>query len=241
MPDSALGIARIARVIGDSSRAEMLSVLMDGRAWTSRELARAANVTPATASAHLKLLVRSALLRVVPQGRHRYYRIASAEVAQAIESLMALAGTPAPRHATARALDTALRRARTCYDHLAGTLGVTLAEALRKRGAVEVDDRGARLSADGAALLAELRVTYDAGGHRPPCRLCLDWSERRWHLAGRVGAALLTHALEAEWVRRKPGTRAFDVTERGVVAFREAFGVAAAPSAVLPNHEVTEC
>jgi len=198
---------------------------MDGRAWTGRELARAANVTPSTASAHLKRLVGGALLAVVPQGRHRYYKLASPEVANALESLMVLAPPSKPRHPTARALDTALRQARTCYDHLAGVLGVSLADALRKRGAIAFDEHGVRCTPAGVALFAELGIACEPLGRRPLCRACLDWSERRPHIAGVVGAALCRHALDNQWVRRRAATRALDVTASGIVAFREAFGI----------------
>ncbi len=225
MTDNVSGLAGLAQLIADPSRAEMLAALMDGRAWTGRELARAANVMPSTASAHLQRLVGGELLSVVPQGRHRYYRIATAEVAHALESLMVLAPPRTPRHPTAQRLDLALRRARTCYDHLAGALGVSIAEALRKRGAVEFDDHAARLTPDGTALFARLGIACAPAGRRPSCRACLDWSERRRHLAGGIGAALCRHALDNEWVRRRPATRALDVTVRGVVAFHEAFGI----------------
>jgi DNA-binding transcriptional ArsR family regulator len=226
MSNDALSLAGLAQVIGDPSRAEMLQALMDGRAWTGKELARAANVTPSTASTHLDRLVGSALLVVVPQGRFRYYRIASPDVAHALESLAVLAPAPRPQHATARAHDTALRRARTCYDHLAGTLGVSIAEALRQSGAIEFDAHDARFTAAGTALFERLGIACEPKGSRPLSRACLDWSERRWHLAGRMGAALCRHALENEWVRRHATTRALDVTARGAVALSEAFGVA---------------
>jgi DNA-binding transcriptional ArsR family regulator len=225
MSDSATGLASLARLIADPSRAEMLGALLDGRAWTGRELARAANVTPSTASLHLQRLVGGALLTVVPQGRHRYYRLASPDVAHALESLAVVMPPTPPRHATARALDAALRQARTCYDHLAGALAVSLADALRDSGAIAFDDHGARFTPVGIALFAELGIAYEPVARRPLCRACLDWSERRWHLAGSVGAALCRHALENEWVRRRAGTRALDMTERGAAAFRSAFGI----------------
>lgn len=225
MSDSAFGLAKLAKLIADNSRAEMLGALMDGRAWTGRELARAANVTPSTASLHLRRLVGSALLTVVPQGRHRYYRLASPEVAHALESLAVVAPAASLRHPTARALDTALRRARTCYDHLAGALAVALADALHERGAVVFDDHDARFTPAGIALFAKLGIDRDAFGRRPRCRACLDWSERRWHLAGSAGAALARHAFESEWVRRRTGTRALSVTPHGAAAFRTVFGI----------------
>ena len=225
MSESAFGLASVARLVADPSRAEMLGALLDGRAWTGRELARAANVTSSTASLHLQRLVGSALLTVVPQGRHRYYRLASPEVAHALESLAIVAPASPLRHPAAGALDAALRQARTCYDHLAGALAVSLADALHERGAIQFDDHGARFTPAGTALFAELGIVYDSAAHRTLCRACLDWSERRWHLAGSVGAALLRHALGSEWVRRRTGTRALDVTKRGAAELRTIFGI----------------
>jgi hypothetical protein len=203
----------------------MVASLMDGRAGTGRELARAASVTPSTASVHLSRLVGSAMVSVVAQGRHRYYRIASPEVAHAIESLMVLAPARAPRHPSERLLDAALRRARTCYDHLAGVLGVLFADALQSTGSIAFDEAGVRVTPAGVALFGRLGVAYDSTGRRPQCRACLDWSERRWHLAGSAGAALCRHALENNWVERRPATRALEVTARGIVALRNSFGI----------------
>lgn len=222
---TAAPLAELARLIADPSRAEILGALLDGRAWTGRELAHAANVTPSTASVHLQRLVEGSLLTVVAQGRHRYYRIASPEVAHALEAMMVLAPARLPRHATARALDADMRYARTCYDHLAGTVGVLLAESLRRNGAVELDASGAIFTERGASLFRDAGIAIDRSGRRPLCRACLDWSERRWHLAGAVGAALVEHALAHDWIRRRRQTRALTVTEHGVAALHEVFGL----------------
>ncbi|MGH7729496.1 MAG: ArsR/SmtB family transcription factor, partial [Vulcanimicrobiaceae bacterium] len=149
----------VARLVGDPSRAAMLGALMDGRAWTGRELARAAHVTPSTASTHLQRLVGGELVSAVSQGRHRYYRIASAQVAGALEALLRLAPQETPRNAGARAIAEDLRSARTCYDHLAGRLGVALADALRAAGAVAFSDGTGMLTARGLALFEKLGVT----------------------------------------------------------------------------------
>jgi len=223
-------IDAVARLVGDPSRAMMLDALMDGRAWTGRELARVAHVTPATASEHLQRLVKGALLSVVPQGRHRYYRIASPDVAHALEALMFLAPQmPAPR-ARWSAIDLELRRARTCYDHLAGELGVALADALVRRGAIAFGPNGGTLTPAGAAAFDDLEIAIDAGDpRRLLCRPCVDWSERRFHLAGRAGAALARHAFDRGWLRRKDATRAVVVTELGIAALRDAFDIAWRP------------
>jgi hypothetical protein len=204
----------------------MLDVLMDGRAWTGRELARAAHVTPSTASEHLQRLVNGDLLSVVQQGRFRYYRIASPEVAYALEALMVLV----PRDATATpkraAIDPILRRGRTCYDHLAGELGVALTEALIRRGAIVFGSDGGTLTPEGVEFFERLEIAIEPGNaRRPLCRACMDWSERRLHLAGRAGAALARHALEQGWVHRQKGSRAVLVTDLGSAALRDQFEV----------------
>ena len=197
---------------------------MDGRQWTGRELARVANITPSTASTHLHRLVDGAIINAVAHGRHKYYCISRPDIARALETLMTLAPISVPKHA--RVIDSTLRRLRTCYDHLAGQLAVELCDTLIARGAIGFSDTAGRMTPDGTEVFSRLGIPLDATpSRRLMCRPCLDWSERRYHLAGRVGAVLLRHAVDNGWVVHQQDTRALAVTERGIVAFREAFDV----------------
>ncbi|HRD78733.1 MAG TPA: winged helix-turn-helix domain-containing protein [Hyphomicrobiaceae bacterium] len=216
-------IAEIAAVIGEPARAAMLTVLMNGRALTASELAAVAGITPQTASTHLARLVAVELITVETQGRHRYHRLSSPSVARMLEDLMQHASASdwtrrAPRTGPR---DEALRRARTCYDHLAGRLGVAIADAVVAGGHVEIDDGAGLITERGRQFFTSVGIALpDPERHgrlvsRPLCRLCLDWSERRPHLAGRLGAALCRHSFEAGWVRRINGTRAVSVTPKG--------------------------
>ena len=227
--------AEVAALAGDPARAGMLHALMDGRALTASELAHVAGVTPQTASTHLARMTTAGLLAVERQGRHRYHRLASPAVAHMMESIMQVASDlpSARRPLVVGPRDAALRAARTCYDHLAGRLGVALADAMMQRGLVELTNDAGLVTQAGAALLG--RVGIDVDGLMPPrgrgrrilCRPCLDWSERRPHLAGAVGAALCAHALGKGWVRRIKGTRAVAVTPAGQRVFHDEFGVGA--------------
>jgi hypothetical protein len=211
----------------------MLHALMDGRALTASELARVAGVSPQTASEHLAKMTAADLVQVEQQGRHRYHRLATPAVAQMLESIMQVASglearRPAP--ATGRR-DTALRTARTCYDHLAGHLGVALADALVTRGHVELTRDAGLVTEAGIALFERIGIDVVSltvsGGKtaRVLCRPCLDWSERRPHLAGAVGAALCARSFEENWIRRIEGTRAVTVTPKGWRIFRDTIGV----------------
>lgn len=219
-------VAGVAALLGEPARAAMLMALMDGRALTARELAEAAGIQASTASRHLALLVEGGLLALERQGRHRYHRLASPEVARAVESLMQL-GAPPRRAVVTGPRDAALRAARTCYDHLAGRLGVAIADRLQAAGAVALDagdDEGTgRLTDAGRALLARAGLVLEGP---VACRLCLDWSERRSHLAGALGRQLCAHGLAQGWLRPREGSRALAVTPRGVAVLRETLGVA---------------
>ncbi len=231
--------AEIAALAGDPTRAVMLNTLMDGRALTAGELARVAGITAQTASGHLARLTRGGLLAVVSQGRHRYYRLATPAVAQMIEGIMQIASTPPPPlhrlHIGPR--DPKLQRARICYDHIAGELGVALADALVAAGHVELSDEAGVLTETGVRFLDRSGVDVErlrtpAKGHKNGpvlCRPCLDWRERRPHLAGRVGIALCQLSLDQGWLRREANSRALLITRKGEAAFRDRFGV------TLPN------
>ncbi|MGD9785501.1 MAG: ArsR/SmtB family transcription factor [Hyphomicrobiaceae bacterium] len=226
--------SQIAAMLAEPPRSMMMLALMDRRALTASELARVGGVTPQTASGHLARLLEAGLIAVAAQGRHRYFQIASADVGRMIEGILQVAAqAPVPCKRTGPA-EAALRRARTCYDHIAGRLGVTLAEALVERGRLVMDTDGARLTSEGWAFLEHVGLALPSeervGGRakarrRVLCRPCLDWSERRPHLAGAVGAALLDTALKQTWVRREEGTRALAITQKGMIVFRREFGI----------------
>ena len=220
-------IAEIAALVGDPARANMLSALMDGRALSAGELAYVAHVTPQTASAHLAKLVDARLLADERRGRNRYFRLAAPEVARMLEEIMAVAVARAPRYRPAWMRDEALRSARTCYDHLAGRLGVALAGSLAEHGHVLLDDDGGEVTEDGARFLTGfgLDLAGAAGKRRRFCRPCLDWSERRLHLGGAVGAALAQRCFALGWIERIKDSRAVTITPSGRDGFLTNFGV----------------
>ncbi|WP_203074965.1 ArsR/SmtB family transcription factor [Falsiroseomonas ponticola] len=218
-------LAETAALVGDPARAAMLAALMDGRALTAGELAAIAGITPQTASGHLARLAGAGLLAMERQGRHRYHRLATAGVARMLEGLMAVAeaARPAPRTGPR---DAAMRAARTCYDHLAGQLAVALADAMVARGVLEFGPDGGAVTPAGEGFFEQLGIPMArAARGRVFCRPCLDWSERRPHVAGRLGAALCTRCFELGWVRRQGG-RTLVVTPEGARGFHQRFGVA---------------
>ena len=216
-------MASIAALLGDPARANILSALMDGRALTAKELAFAARVSPQTTSGHLAKLTEAGLLDAARQGRHRYFRLASPLVGQMLEAVMAVAG-PDERHGAPSCGGEALRTARTCYDHLAGRLGVGLADTLVARGHVVLGTDGGEVTADGQAFLRDFGADPPAG-RRVFCRPCLDWSERRLHLAGRIGAALANRCFALGWLERHRDSRAVRITAEGQAGLVEVFGV----------------
>jgi DNA-binding transcriptional ArsR family regulator len=221
--------AEIAALAGDPGRASMLNGLMDGRALTATELARLAGITAQTASSHLTKMTEAGLLLVEKQGRHRYHRLASPAVAQMIESIMRIAAPEAGvRQLRTGPRDMALRAGRTCYDHLAGHLGVSITDALIDAGHIELGLDAGEVTDSGLALFDRAGVDIKAAAAkrgRILCRPCLDWSERRPHLAGAIGAALCAHCFNHGWIRRIEGTRAVSVTPNGHRQLRETFGV----------------
>lgn len=216
-------MAAVAALVGDPARANILMALGDGRALTAKELAFVAHITPQTASGHLSQLTEAGLLAAERQGRHRYFRLASPLVGQMLESVMAVAG-PAPGPAPTWRGGEALRTARTCYDHLAGRLGVALADALQASGYVTLTPDGGEVTEAGHAFLHDFGAEL-LPGKRVFCRPCLDWSERRTHLAGRIGAALAARCFDLEWVVRLRDTRAVAITPAGEAGFAERFGI----------------
>jgi DNA-binding transcriptional ArsR family regulator len=242
-------LASVGALFGEPARARVLMALADGRELPASVLASEAGVAASTASVHLARLVDGGLVTVEPRGRHRYFRLAGPEVGRAIEALAAIA-PPAPvRSLKDGTRAQALRAARTCYDHLAGKLGVDLMGALLEHGILSggdgrydrdhaCHDRPSayghdvdyRLSDRGAAALKELGVDLDAAfaGRRPPIRYCVDWSEQDHHLSGGLGAALAHRFRELDWIRPLPGSRAVKVTPSGRRALAERFGLTAA-------------
>ena len=210
-------IVGIAALIGDHARAEVLTALLADRALTATELAAVAGVTKQTVSAHLAKLVGAKLVAVKQQGRHRYFRLADADVAHLLESLMGVAFRTGAVRVRSSPREPALRQARVCYDHLAGEVGVRIYESLvRKRALVPATD-GLELSAEGCRFFRKLAIDTDAlaAQKRAFCRACLDWSERRHHLAGALGAALLARIIELGWARRAKDSRVVSLTPHG--------------------------
>ena len=223
-----LSISRLsetAALVGEPARTAMLVTLMDGRALTAGELARAAGVTAQTASGHLVRMLEAGLLALERQGRHRYYRLASPAIGAMLETMMVAAAPPPPRTGPR---DAAMRYARICYDHLAGEVAVAMADAMVARGQILLSSEGAALTPAGHNLLNQIGVELPPRadiGSTVFCRPCLDWSERRHHLAGRVGAALFRTFLKREWVRRVESSRTIAITPSGRIALDRHFGV----------------
>ena len=222
-------IAMVAALVGDPARANMLTALLSGRALTASELAQEAGITPQTASSHLAKLEAGGLIEAEKQGRHRYYRLADPNVGGVLEGLGALAARAGHMRVRTGPKEPALRRARICYDHLAGDLGVQMLDSLRERRLVRQKKQEIELTAEGTRFLAEkLQISSDMLRHprRPVCKACLDWSERRHHLAGTLGAALMQRFAELKWAARDatPGSRIVNFSRLGEKQFAALFG-----------------
>jgi DNA-binding transcriptional ArsR family regulator len=218
-------IARVAGLIGEPARAEMLSVLMGGQALTATELAAAANVTKQTASAHLSKLLDAQLVEMEAQGRHRYFRLADDDVAHLLESLMGVAFRSGAVRIRTSPREPALRSARVCYDHLAGDQGVQVLDGLLKRKLLRKRNAMLELTDAGATFFREFGVDVNvlAQNRRPLCRTCLDWSVRRHHLGGAVGAGLLQRIFSLGWAKRVKDSRVVAFTPAGEAALSRQF------------------
>ncbi|AJY46690.1 ArsR/SmtB family transcription factor [Martelella endophytica] len=224
---SANTLASVAALIGDVARANILSALLGGRALTAGELAQAAGVSPQTASGHLARLVDGGLVSADKQGRHRYFRLASNEIADLLEQLSAVSAAGPRRYRPTGPKDEAMRVSRTCYDHMAGTIAVALTDALVEGGHVEIEGRSGIVTEKGSAYLQGFGIPLDRAGEsrRVFCRACMDWSERRYHLGGWLGAAVLLRCEELHWVRPVKDSRALRLTRAGQAGFSEVFGL----------------
>jgi DNA-binding transcriptional ArsR family regulator len=223
-------IAMIASLVGDPARANMLTALLSGKALTASELAQEAGVTPQTASSHLSKLEVGGLIEPEKQGRHRYYRLADPDVADVLEGLAGLAARAGHMRVRTGPKEPALRRARICYDHLAGDLGVQMLDSLTKQRLVRHRKQEIALTMEGERFLEkQLQISPQMLTHprRPVCKACLDWSERRHHLAGTLGAALMQRFTELKWAARDatPGSRVVNFSRNGEKHFAKLFGV----------------
>jgi DNA-binding transcriptional ArsR family regulator len=234
---AAANMVEVAALVGDTARATMLAALMSGQSITGSELAFLARISRPTASEHLARLVEARLIAMSRQGRFCYYRIASPLVASMLESIIAVAAIEVPpRHRVRSVKNDALCFARTCYDHLAGQLGVAIADALVAQGHIVLGDDGGEVTNAGAAFFAEFGadLTQKARGKRLFCKPCLDWSERRYHVAGRVGAEICRRCLELGWITRERDSRTVRLTASGRTGLCDRFGVDLAGDAGEP-------
>ncbi|AZO72581.1 MAG: ArsR family transcriptional regulator [Mesorhizobium sp.] len=216
-------IARIASLVGDPARANMLNALMGGTALTASELALEAGVSLPTASSHLSKLMDGGLLTLASQGRHRYYGLAGPQVAGMIEAIIGVAEAVGPKRVRPGPRDAAMRVARVCYDHLAGEQAVTMLDRLVDRKLLLREGNEIRLSPSAVSHFAALGIAIDSKARRPVCRACLDWSVRRSHLAGALGAAILDKVIAEKWARRDKDSRAVVFSPKGKQDFERVF------------------
>jgi DNA-binding transcriptional ArsR family regulator len=222
-------IAEVAALVGDPARANMLVALLGGQALTATELAYAAGVSPQTTSGHLGKLAAARLVVLMKQGRHRYYRLAGPQVGHMLESIMEVALDGPPRYQPRSKTDDQMRYARTCYDHIAGVVGVGLADRMIEREFVVLGDEGGEVTPAGMEFLTRLGVDLAGARERRRmfCRPCLDWTERRSHIGGAVGAAIAQRCFELKWIEHVRDSRALTVTAAGRRGLMESFGLSA--------------
>lgn len=220
-------VAEVAALVGDPTRANILCALLDGRALTASELAFSAGISPQTASGHLAKLAGANLVQLAKQGRHRYYRLSGPQIAQMLESIVSVAASGPPRYRPRSKHEEHWRKARTCYDHLAGQLGVGIAERLCTHGHLVLTDEGGDLMPSGEAVLTRIGVDLNSAraGRRVFCRPCLDWTERRPHIGGAMGAALANRFFELGWVERMRDKRGLKITSAGERGLLEIFAL----------------
>ena len=220
-------IAFLGSLIGDPARANMLTALLSGKALTASELAAEAGITPQTASAHLSKMESGGLLQQRRQGRHRYFALADDDVGSLLESMMGFAAKKGHLRTRTGPRDPALRYARVCYNHLAGDLGVRMMDSLLAKGFLTPENEGLGLTDDGRAFAEGFAIDLEPleKSRRPMCKSCLDWSNRRSHLAGSLGSALLTRFYDLGWARRIEGSRIVAFSPRGEKAFLHAFAL----------------
>jgi DNA-binding transcriptional ArsR family regulator len=220
-------LAAVAALMGDAKRASMLLALLGGEELPARELAARAGASSSLASSHLAKLIDGGLLLAERRGRNRYYRLADRHIAEAIEAILAIAPQQRARNLRESSRGEAIRHARTCYDHLAGELGVALTDSLEHQRLIGATNDGFPLTLTGHERLSRLGIDIEAlqSGRRALTRPCLDWTERRPHLAGSLAAALAARLLELDWIRRRADTRAVTITDHGRRQLRAQLGV----------------
>ena len=220
-------IARVAALIGDPARANMLTALMSGKALTATELAVESGITPQTASSHLAKLLEGGLLVRQKQGRHHYFALADEQVGALLESLMGVAAANGHLRTRTGPKDPALRFARICYDHLAGEMGVRMFDSMRAQNILEEGAEGLALTRDGVDVVEGLGIDLRPIkiAKRPMCRRCLDWSARRSHLGGALGKVMLDRFVGFGWLNRQPDSRIVRFTKRGEQEFAALFPV----------------
>ncbi|MDF2036881.1 winged helix-turn-helix domain-containing protein [Cytobacillus oceanisediminis] len=220
-------VAKVASLVSEPSRAAILTVLLDGRYHTVNELAQMARIKPQTASFHLKKMLDAQVVTAEKQGRHRYYGILNQEVAQVMESFLSIAPPVEVKSFHHASEDKAIRLARTCYDHLAGNLGVQLTESLKSKGYITEENDTFSVTEDGKAFFHSMQIDLTSlkNKRRSFSHKCLDWSERRHHLAGALGNAILEKLLERNWIQRIPKTRAIKITTHGMKGLKETFAI----------------